>query len=55
MDEIIIDGRHGLLFGAILLLVGCLVIEKLCRVLEDFYFARLEQQVKLFLLAGFTF
>ena len=47
VDEIIIDGRHGLLFGAILLLVGCLVIEKLCRVLEDFYFSRLEQQVTL--------
>ena len=47
VDEIVIDGRHGLLFGAILLLVGCLVIEKLCRVLEDFYFSRLEQQVTL--------
>jgi ABC-type bacteriocin/lantibiotic exporter with double-glycine peptidase domain len=47
VDEIIINGRLGLLFGAIILLAGCLVIEKLCRVLEEFYFARMEQQVTL--------
>lgn len=47
VDEIIIGNRLGLLFGAILLLIGCLIIEKLAQVLEDFYFARLEQEVTL--------
>ena len=47
VDDVIL-GRHvGLLAGAILLLVGCLVAEKLARLLEDFYFARFEQQVTL--------
>ncbi|UCD79992.1 MAG: ABC transporter ATP-binding protein [Desulfobacterales bacterium] len=47
VDEIILASRLELLFGAILLLVGCLIIEKLARVLEEFYFARLEQEVTL--------
>jgi len=47
VDDVIL-GRHlGLLAGAILLLVGCLVAEKLARLLEDFYFARFEEQVTL--------
>ena len=41
-------GRQvGLLTGAILLLIGCLVAEKLARLLEDFYFARFEQNITL--------
>ncbi len=47
VDDVIL-GRHiGLLAGAILLLAGCLVAEKIARLLEDFYFARFEQQVTL--------
>ena len=47
VDDIILKRRPGLLFGAIILLAGCLVLEKLCRVLEDYYFARFEQQAAL--------
>ena len=47
VDDVILGGQVGLLAGAILLLVGCLVAEKLVRLLEDFYFARFEQQVTL--------
>ena len=47
VDDVILGHRPGLLFGAIGLLAGCLVLEKLCRVLEDYYFARFEQQATL--------
>ncbi len=47
VDDVILGGQVGLLAGAIFLLVGCLVAEKLARLLEDFYFARFEQQVTL--------
>ena len=47
VDDVILGGQVGLLAGAILLLVGCLVTEKLARLLEDFYFARFEQKITL--------
>ena len=47
VDDVILGGHVGLLAGAIFLLVGCLVAEKIARLLEDFYFARFEQQVTL--------
>ena len=47
VDDVILGHQVGLLAGAILLLIGCLVAEKLARLLEDFYFARFEQQVTL--------
>jgi ABC-type multidrug transport system fused ATPase/permease subunit len=47
VDDVILGRQAGLLAGAILLLIGCLVVEKLARLLEDFYFARFEQQVTL--------
>jgi ABC-type multidrug transport system fused ATPase/permease subunit len=47
VDDVIIGRQVGLLAGAILLLVVCLVAEKLARLLEDFYFARFEQNITL--------
>jgi ABC-type multidrug transport system fused ATPase/permease subunit len=47
VDDVILGRQAGLLAGALLLLIGCLVAEKLARLLEDFYFARFEQQVTL--------
>ena len=47
VDDIILGRQAGLLAGAILMLIGCLVAEKLARLLEDFYFARFEQQITL--------
>ena len=47
VDDVILGRQAGLLAGAILLLIGCLVVEKLARLLEDFYCARFEQQVTL--------
>jgi len=47
VDDVILGGQVGLLAGAILLLGGCLVAEKLARLLEDFYFARFEQKITL--------
>jgi ABC-type bacteriocin/lantibiotic exporter with double-glycine peptidase domain len=47
VDDVILGRQIGLLTGAIVLLIGCLVAEKLARLLEDFYFARFEQQVTL--------
>lgn len=47
VDDVILGHRIGLLTGAILLLIGCLVAEKLARLLEDFYFARFEQNITL--------
>jgi ABC-type multidrug transport system fused ATPase/permease subunit len=47
VDDVILGRQVGLLAGAIMLLVGCLIAEKLARLLEDFYFARFEQQITL--------
>jgi len=47
VDDVILDRQVGLLPGAILLLMGCLVAEKVVRLLEDFYFARFEQDITL--------
>jgi len=47
VDDVILDRQIGLLTGAVLLLAICLVTEKLARLLEEFYFARFEQQVTL--------
>jgi len=47
VDDVILGRQVGLLTGAILLLIGCLVAEKLARLLEDFYFARFEQSITL--------
>ena len=45
IDDIILGRQAKDLMGAILLLAGCLTAEKLVRVLEEFYFARFEQNV----------
>jgi len=47
VDDVILGRQVGLLAGAILLLIGCLAAEKIARLLEEFYFARFEQQVTL--------
>lgn len=47
VDDIILRRQAGHLTGAILLLAGCLIAEKLARLLEEFYFARFEQNVTL--------
>jgi ABC-type multidrug transport system fused ATPase/permease subunit len=47
IDDIILKGQINFLIGAILLLITVLVAEKLARVLEEFYFARLEQRLTL--------
>ena len=47
VDDVILGRQVGLLTGAILLLIGCLVAEKLARLFEDFYFARFEQNITL--------
>jgi ABC-type multidrug transport system fused ATPase/permease subunit len=47
VDDVILGRQVGLLTGAIGLLIGCLLAEKLARLLEDFYFARLEQNITL--------
>ncbi len=47
VDDVILGRQVGLLTGAILLLIGCLVAEKIARLLEDFYFARFEQNITL--------
>jgi ABC-type multidrug transport system fused ATPase/permease subunit len=47
VDDVILGGQVGRLAGAILLLAGCLVADKLARLLEDFYFARFEQNITL--------
>ena len=47
VDDVILGRQAGLLTGAILLLIGCLVAEKLARLFEDFYFARFEQNITL--------
>ncbi len=47
IDSVILKGQIELLLGAIFLLIGVLVAEKLARLLEEFYFARLEQHITL--------
>jgi ABC-type bacteriocin/lantibiotic exporter with double-glycine peptidase domain len=47
VDEVILGRRLELLFGALILLLSVLCIEKLLRILEEFYFARLEQRITL--------
>ncbi len=47
VDEVILNRQLGLLAGAVLLLIGFLVAEKLARMLEAFYFARFEQRITL--------
>lgn len=45
VDDVILGRKAGLLTGALILLIGCLTAEKLTRVLEEFYFARFEQNI----------
>jgi ABC-type bacteriocin/lantibiotic exporter with double-glycine peptidase domain len=47
VDDVILARQLALLAGAILLLVVIVLAEKLMRLLEEFYFARLEQTVTL--------
>jgi len=47
VDDVILGRQIGFLVGAILLLAGFLVAEKLARMLEEFYFARFEQRITL--------
>ena len=47
VDDVILGRQMGFLAGAILLLAGFLVAEKLVRMLEEFYFERFEQRVTL--------
>lgn len=47
VDDVILKGQIEFLLGAIVLLIIVLVAEKLARVLEEFYFARLEQRITL--------
>jgi len=47
VDDVILSHQLGLLAVAILLLAGILLAEKLTGVLQQFYFARFEQEVTL--------
>jgi ABC-type multidrug transport system fused ATPase/permease subunit len=47
VDDVILSRQLGLLAGALILLACFLIAEKLMRMLQEFYFARLEQQVTL--------
>ncbi len=47
VDDVIMGRQVSLLAGAIILLCGCLIVEKLARLLEEFYFARFEQKITL--------
>ena len=47
VDDVILSRQLALLAGAILLLIGILLAEKLAGLLEEFYFARFEQGVTL--------
>ena len=47
VDDVILGRRIGLLTGAMLLLIGILLAEKLLKLLEEFYFARFEQRIVL--------
>jgi ABC-type multidrug transport system fused ATPase/permease subunit len=47
VDDVIINRQLGLLFGAILLLIGIFLTEHLANLLQKYYFARFEQEVTL--------
>lgn len=47
IDKVILDQQLGLLVGAVLMLVCFLAVEKLARMLQEFYFARFEQRITL--------
>ena len=47
VDKVILNRQLGLLVGALVLLACFLIAEKLARMLQEFYFARLEQEVTL--------
>ncbi len=47
VDEVILGRQPGLLVGAVVLLAGFLLAEKLVRMLQEFYFARFEQRITL--------
>ena len=47
VDDVILSRQLELLVGAILVLVGILLAEKLTSILQEFYFTRFEQQVTL--------
>jgi len=47
VDEVILNRQPGLLIGAVVLLAGFLLAEKLVRMLQEFYFARFEQRITL--------
>ena len=47
VDDVILSRRIELLVGAILLLIGIVLAERLMRLLENFYFARFEQRITL--------
>jgi ABC-type bacteriocin/lantibiotic exporter with double-glycine peptidase domain len=47
VDDVILGRQPGLLVGAVVLLAGFLLAEKLVRMLQEFYFARFEQRITL--------
>ncbi len=47
VDDVILNRQLGLLFGAILLLIGIFLAEHLANLLQKYYFARFEQEVTL--------
>ncbi|MCJ7546658.1 MAG: ABC transporter ATP-binding protein/permease [Deltaproteobacteria bacterium] len=47
VDKVILNHQLGLLIGALVLLVGIVLGEKLMSVFQEFYFARFEQKVML--------
>ena len=47
VDDVILNRQLGLLFGAILLLIGIFLAEHLATLLQKYYFARFEQEVTL--------
>ncbi len=47
VDDVILGRQLGLLAGAILLLIGISLVERLVSLVEEFYFARFEQGVTL--------
>ena len=47
IDDVILSRRIELLAGAIILLIGIVLAERLFRLLEAFYFARFEQRITL--------
>ena len=47
IDSVILSSRADLLMGAVLLLLGVAILEKLANLWQEFYFARFEQEVLL--------